>query len=192
CPSEIGGFASVEADLRGRPSAPSRTGRLLAPPEDSRRRSSERAVAALEPPSRQLRTFRQRTGFYEIDYPENWRTYPASRGYGVVISAEGDLDSTDGPKNIVRGVVVNHYEPFDARGDGTLEDATDDLIDQIRRGSPYLRERPGSERSETIDEAPARSVVLSGASPETGEEERVTVFTRELTDGHVLYALLIA
>jgi hypothetical protein len=34
--------------------------------------------------------------------------------------------------------------------------------------------------------------VLSGTSPVTGEEERVTLYTRALPDGHVLYALMVA
>jgi len=39
---------------------------------------------------------------------------------------------------------------------------------------------------------PALQVVLSGRSPATGEDERVTVFTRELPDEHIVYALFIA
>jgi hypothetical protein len=35
-------------------------------------------------------------------------------------------------------------------------------------------------------------VVLSGRSPVTNATERVTVVTRSLRDGHVVYALLIA
>ncbi|MEO5762945.1 MAG: hypothetical protein ABIR28_11600, partial [Vicinamibacteria bacterium] len=35
------------------------------------------------------------------------------------------------------------------------------------------------------------SVVLSGRSPVTGQEERVTVVTRGLSDSHVIYALSI-
>jgi hypothetical protein len=34
-------------------------------------------------------------------------------------------------------------------------------------------------------------VALSGRSPVTGQEERVTVVTRGLSDGHVIYALCI-
>ena len=34
-------------------------------------------------------------------------------------------------------------------------------------------------------------MVLSGRSPVTGQEERVTVVTRGLADGHVIYALCI-
>ena len=34
--------------------------------------------------------------------------------------------------------------------------------------------------------------MLAGPSPFTGEEERITVFTRMLPDRHVLYALFVA
>ena len=44
----------------------------------------------------------------------------------------------------------------------------------------------------TLDGAPAMQTVLSGTSPMTGQDERVTVFARELPDGHIAYALFIA
>jgi hypothetical protein len=40
--------------------------------------------------------------------------------------------------------------------------------------------------------ARALSILLAGHSLVTGVEERVTVFTRELRDDHILYALLVA
>jgi hypothetical protein len=60
------------------------------------------------------------------------------------------------------------------------------------RANPHLRAVPGSMKRQTIDGANALSVVLAGRSPVTGADERVTVFTRELPDGHVLYALFVA
>jgi hypothetical protein len=88
---------------------------------------------------------------------------------------------------------VNHYAPFEAdRRRESLEDATDDLVRQITRSNSYLRAQDDSPRREQIDDASALSVVLSGRSPLTGEEERVTVFTRSLPDDHVIYALCIA
>ena len=54
--------------------------------------------------------------------------------------------------------------------------------------NPHLRMIPDSERRERVDEGSS----LSGRSPVTGQEERVTLFTRELSDGHVIYALFIA
>jgi hypothetical protein len=141
-----------------------------------------------------MRTFRQRAGFYEIDYPDNWTAQAAPQGYGVVIAPRsGILEGSDGRQAVVYGVVVNHYDAFERdRRSGTLEDAADDVSRQIMRGNPHLQPSRGSERRETLDGARAVSLVLSGRSPVTGSQERVTVVTRELSDDHVLYALLIA
>ena len=109
------------------------------------------------------------------------------------------------------GVIVNHYAPFEGETErqqesrqrcyapfedtdqwrGSLADATDDLVRQIIRSNSYLRAQDGQARREQIDGAPSYSVVLSGRSPVTGQDERVTVVTRGLSDGHVLYALCI-
>jgi hypothetical protein len=190
-PHEIGGFAAVQDGLRDRPASTRRTGQLRNPPAESGR-ASERVSTVYDPPSSRVRTFRQRSGFYEIDYPDNWQAHAATRGYGVVIAPAGGIQSADGKQNIVHGVVVNHYDPFGENESGTLDEALDDLVGQVLRGSPHLRARAGSERQETIDGARGRSVELSGRSPLTGADERVTVLTRELGDGHVLYALVIA
>jgi hypothetical protein len=103
------------------------------------------------------------------------------------------VETSNGQDALLYGVIVNHYAPFDGadRGRGSLEDATDDLVRQIIRSNSYLRAQDDSPRREEIDGAAALSVVLSGRSPITGQEERVTVFTRRLPDDHVLYALCI-
>jgi hypothetical protein len=49
-----------------------------------------------------------------------------------------------------------------------------------------------SQRTDRIDGAPSLSVVLSGRSPVTRQEERITLFTREMADDHIIYALFIA
>ena len=147
-----------------------------------------------------------------MEYPENWRIRGQSR-LGVTIAPDGGFVDTGGDeRSLVYGVIVNHYEPFDGdagdrfgRGngfvggsEGPIEDrtslarATTDLVGQIQRTNPDLRMVPNSERKDTIDGAPARSLVLSGRSPVTRQEERVTVFTRALPDDHVIYALFIA
>ena len=105
----------------------------------------------------------------------------------------GAVDTGDGESSLVYGVVVNHYAPFEAgRKSASLADARDDLVQTIQRSNPYLKVVSGSARSEQIDDAPATSVVLAGPSPITNTTEEVTVVTRALRDGHVVYALLIA
>lgn len=215
---EVGGFAQVQADLRGMGRAPSmqQIARGQVPrsrrtdegypsgyPEDRRYpdeggyrgAGSHGRVASIEPPSSRLRTYRQRDGFFSIEYPQNWRAYEPDNGFGVTIVPNGGVVETgNGQQSIIYGVIVNHYDPFAARstrGLPTLDEATQDLLTTIIQSNPHLRPT-GSRRRETIDGAPARSQVLSGRSPVTGEEERVTVFARELPDGHVVYALFIA
>ena len=127
-------------------------------------------------------------------HPDNWRAYAAENGFGVTIVPEGGIVETgDGQQSIVYGVVVNHYDPFEGGSPQrtTLDGALTDLTAQIRQSNTHLRST-GSVRRETIDGQPARSLVLSGPSPVTGDEERVTVFARQMGDDHIIYALFIA
>jgi hypothetical protein len=47
-------------------------------------------------------------------------------------------------------------------------------------------------RSEVVDGAQGYSVLMSGRSPTTGEEERAMLYTRALPDNHVVYMICIA
>ena len=186
------GYAQMQDALGSRPSSSRQTARLQ--DREPRRSGELDRPEPVEIPaaSTRLRTFTQRSGFYEIDHPTNWQAYPASRGYGVVIAPPACIQSlTGGGENIACGVILNHYEPFDSGYDFSLEEATDDLVAQIKRSSPHLREAVGREQRQQIDGARGLAVVLQGVSPVTGETERVRVVTRELTDDHVLYALFV-
>jgi hypothetical protein len=173
---------------------------------------------SIEAPSTTFETFQQRTRLYSIAYPSNWRPYESTDGLGVTFAPEGGVVDAGGKElDLVCGVIVNHYEPFhnDANdtneADGrfpflgspgepvarsvsrtSLAASTNDLVGQILRTNPTLKLVANSQRTDTIDGAAALSLVLSGRSAATGLEERVTVFTRELPDDHVIYALFIA
>jgi hypothetical protein len=130
------------------------------------------------------------------------------------------VDTGNGQQAMLYGVIVNHYSPFEGNTDtnrngntnrphsneqrrryapfedgdrwsGSLEDATNDLVRQLIRSNSYLQAHDGQPRQELIDGASSFSVMLSGRSPVTGQDENVTVVTRGLPDGHVLYALCI-
>ena len=104
------------------------------------------------------------------------------------------IDSGDGQESIVYGVIVNHYDPFEAgatRGGG-LDGAVRDIMAQVQETNPHLRPLSRNLRREVVDGAEARSVVLSGRSPATGAEERVTVFARQMGDDHVIYSVFVA
>ena len=202
----IGGLDTVKSRMRSMGTAPSMAqiarGTTGSSGSSGASSGSSVPVGTIAQPSTRMRTYRNRSGFFEIQYPENWRVAESS-GYGATFLPEGGaVRTSNGRDALVYGVVINHYEPFagepgdvfnqPVRGQGTLEQATNDLANQLIQGNSHLRIVPNSTRRQTIDNGRALSVVLAGRSPVTGQQERVTVFTRELPDGHVIYALFIA
>ena len=207
----VGGFRQAKSALQKMPAAPS--GQQIAQGREPTSVSGQPASAYrsvsefnIDSPSSDFRVFEQRSRLFQVEYPDNWRVYQADQGYGVTIAPDGGFVDTGGnERQLIYGVIVNHYDPFDGnsgdrfgegsgliQGGTSLARATNDLLGQILRTNPNLQPMRDSERTDRIDGAASLSVVLSGRSPVTQEEERVTVFTRELPDDHIIYALFIA
>jgi hypothetical protein len=100
---------------------------------------------------------------------------------------------------------VNHFVPFDGSvgtsfvdpngsmfGQTPLDEATSDLVRNILVANPYLTRVGNQTESVSTTGHPTLTVRLSGRSPDSGVEERVTVVARKLPDDHVVYMLLIA
>lgn len=208
---EVGGLASIQSRLGAYAAASSQTNWPTTTSTGTVARTERITVNVPAPSSRFVR-FEQPDGFFSIQFPNNWRAYPSATMFAVSMAPDGGVvELSDGSPAMVYGVILNHYSPFNGESTrranrlqrnyapfedrnvrGSLEDATDDLIYQILATNTYLRAEAGSARTEEIDGARGYSVLLSGQSPVTGEEERLTAYTRELPDGHVLYALCIA
>lgn len=211
---DVGGFDRMRADLRGLAPAGRQVAQRLEVPRnpDGSDQSRGRYDVRVAQPSSRFARFEQRDGFFTIEHPDNWRAYAPDSGYAVSMAPDGGVvDTGNGQQAMLYGVIVNHYAPFEGYADrqqasqqrnyapfedtnwspGSLEDATDDLVRQIIRSNSYLQAQVGQARREQIDGASSFSVALSGRSPVTGQEERVTVVTRGLSDGQVLYALCI-
>jgi len=97
-------------------------------------------------------------------------------------------------------MMVNHYDPFgntprsylrESGGNITLQDATNDLVAQIQQSSPHLRVISGSGQQLRLDGRTAMAASLRGTNPNTRLSERVTVVTRALPDGHLMYMLFV-
>jgi beta-barrel assembly-enhancing protease len=194
----VGSFERIQAQLDRLPPAQSMQQLAQTGPRDTRQggRPGQTADIRIEQPSSSMRTMEQKDQVFQIEYPENWRVYEGREGYGVTLAPEGGIVETqDGQPSIVVGAVVNHYVPFEGRyGDQriSLAEATEDLIQQITSTNPHLRVSRGSTREGALRGERALSTTLSGQSPVTGQEERVTMYTRDLPDGHIIYALFIA
>ena len=205
----VGGFQEARAELQGMPKAPS----MQQIAQGKTTGSGGTVDTSIARPSASFRSFEQRGHFFQMEYPANWRVYEPSHGYGVTFAPDGGYVDTGGEeRNLIYGVIVNHYDAFNSEtserfiysGSGfvdntartesriNLASATNDIVSQILRTNPHLKLVPNSQRTDTVSGALALSVVLAGPSPVTHEEERITVFTRELTDDDVIYALFIA
>lgn len=165
-------------------------------------------------PSGRVVRFTHATGFVAIDRPENWTASEALTGLTVSIApSAGVVQTSDGRQHMVYGLIVSHYEPFAsvsaARGaagarksyvpvegrttaNAFLHDAMNDLAAMLVASNPTMAMVDSSARTEPISGGLALVLEFAGVSAATGEGEHVTVFTRGLSDGHVVYALAIA
>jgi Zn-dependent protease with chaperone function len=156
-----------------------------------------RPTSGVERPATALRSFTSDSRVYRISYPENWRAYQEGNS-GVVFAPEGGIANVEGRTEIIYGAIVNHYESFGNAPNGStlgylgntsIEDATSDLIEQIRNGDPYLQLVSGSTRKLDLGSGPALSATLRGVNPRTRVNERVTIVTHQLADEHLIYLL---
>jgi hypothetical protein len=198
-------------------SAPRTTGadRLPWPLEasDSTRTDPDPFVIVLPPPSARFARHTDPRGYFSIDRPAEWQVFDSTLGLGVLFAPIGGIITRpNGARDVAEGFIVNHYAPFDGdmaraklsarqhfapltRVDGrrgSLEDATDDLVRTIIWTRPHLAAPNGSARAHNFGGDSAYTVLLTGLSPWTGQEECVVVFTRAVEGGHVVYALGIA
>lgn len=192
-------LASIKSTLRGYGSAP--TSAQIAqnttnnPPRTS---SSGGSIGRVPAPSSSWRQYSNRGGAYSIAYPSNWRVYD-SGGFGATIAPEGGVGTVSGRSEVVYGVIVNHYVPsgnasrnsLRSTGDVTLESATNDLIAQVRQASPHLSVISGSGQQIALDGRTALAASLRGRNPNTRIDERVTVVTRALPDGDLMYLVFV-
>ena len=158
-------------------------------PSSRSRGASSANIGSVAPPSSSMRSYTSPSGLYRLNFPANWQVFQEG-STGVTIAPQGGIGSINGRTEIVYGAVINHYDPFNnVGGNATLTDATNDLIAEVKRDSPYLRE-VGAQRFQ-LSGGSALAATLRGANPATGMNERVTVVTRQLADEHLVYLLFI-
>jgi Zn-dependent protease with chaperone function len=204
----------VQSRIRGTGAAPTTAqiqqqtaaGRTTGTTSQRRPASSQGTVAGVQPPSTSLRTFTSPSRVYQISYPSNWQVYQEGNA-GVTFAPQGGIGNVGNRTEVVYGAIVNHYDPFGAQQQGrslrgttnsdvyggnvSLQTATNDLIAQIRSSSPHLAAIRNSGQQFNLDGGNALSQSLRGTNPNTGISERLTVVTRQLADGHLLYLLFV-
>ena len=118
-------------------------------------------------PSERLQAYENSS--LRIGYPDNWRAY--GQGNAASFAPDGGVvDDGRGRGALAYGMIVNVFEPhYDRYGRISLEDATDQLIDDLRHSNPGMRIARRHERVRLASER-ALSTYLVNDSPVGGRE----------------------
>ena len=169
-------FSAVQARLRGQGRAPS-MGEIAQGQGGNNGgqnypTSGRREQVAY--PSTRYRTVNNQ--LFRLSVPDNWRDYAAQNS--VTLAPEGAVDQS----GVTHGVILG----IDQAQSRDLQQATDQYLNGVLQGNPYLRAQGGYRRANISGRA-GLATTLAGRSPVTGETEVVTVITTMLRDGSIFY-----
>ncbi len=140
---------------------------LPPPPKGGRPTAQGSSQRRPNPPSNRFLNFEN--GAVRMNYPDNWRSY--GQGNAVTFAPDGGvMDDGHGNAALAYGMIVNIYDPHNDRDTRlTVEDATDQLVEDMRHSNPAMRIVRSHERIRLAGER-ALSTYLSNDSPAGGRE----------------------
>jgi len=118
---------------------------------------------------------------FRVSVPSNWREMGSNNN--VTFAPDGAV----GQNGFTHGIEIGVARPENH----DLNTATDEFIQSLQQGNPRLT-RPRSYDRGSIDGHQGLRAVLSNVSEETGAPEVVEIYTTQLSDGSLFYALGVA
>jgi beta-barrel assembly-enhancing protease len=179
-------FEQVQAHLKQLPPAPTTEQAT----KSVGRRTGEGGAAGMglpsgnvEAPSSRFQTYTE-GNLFRISVPSNWRELPSSAA--VTFAPEGGYGVANGQSVFTHGVEVGS-----ARNEShDLRTATDELIASLASGNPDLSRPSGYDRV-TVGGRQGLRAGMSNTSS-TGQPENIVIFTSQLRDGSLFYAVAVA
>ena len=136
-----------------------------------------------ESPSTRLVRFNGRE--IQFQHPENWRAF--GQGSAITLAPDGGIVNN----SLAWGMMVAVFEPeYDWNDSITLQEATNQLLEDLRRSNPNMRSLGRRERIR-IGGEPALSMELSNVSPIGGRETDWLVTVLH-PDGRLFYFVGVA
>jgi hypothetical protein len=182
-------FSTVQARLKQMPAAPTteqatRTGagRTTSPSTSgSGGRLDPRRVPA---PSSTYTTYEE-GDLFRISVPSNWREFAGNDS--VTFSPDGAYGDAEGQGVITHGIVVGaiRNETHD------LRTATNEFIASLSQGNPSMS-RPSAFSQMNLGGRRWLRTTAGNRSAGTAEDERLAIFTTQLPDGNLFYAIGVA
>jgi beta-barrel assembly-enhancing protease len=179
------GFEQVQAHLRQLSPAPTTEQATKAGNRPTGTSGDTRPPAGrVEPPASSFRTYTEGNVF-KVSVPANWRELPGQSA--VTFAPEGAYGQSNGQSVFTHGVEIGA-----ARNEShDLQTATGELLDSLAQGNPGLSRPSGYDRVNVGGREGLRTVLSNNRSV-TGEPESIVVFTTQLRDGNLFYAVAVA
>jgi Zn-dependent protease with chaperone function len=159
----------------------------LAPPRAANEQGANPQPTGIQP-SGSFKTFEH--NLYTITYPSNWQVMGDAQSDVTIAPPGGVSQGANGQAEVAYGVIISVFEPEQRTGN-SLDDATHQLIDQLRQGNPDMKQT-SSEESVQVNGANAKSIEFTGKSPMQGQKERDWLVTIQRPDGNISYLVFIA
>jgi hypothetical protein len=121
---------------------------------------------------------------FRISVPSNWRELPGNNT--VTFAPEGAYGDANGQNIFTHGVEVGA-----ARNEShDLQTATDELLASLAQGNPGLSRSPRYDRVKVGGRQGLRAKLTNSSN--VGQPENIVVFTSQLRDGSLFYAVAVA
>jgi len=135
-------------------------------------------------PASSYRTYTE-GDMFKVSVPSNWREI--QRQSAVTFAPDGAYGQANGQNVFTHGVEIGaaRNETHD------LETSTEELIDSLAQSNPGLRRSSGVTRVNLSGRNGLRTVLTNSQSA-TGQPESIVVFTTQLRDGNLFYAVAVA
>lgn len=141
--------------------------------------ASGRYTRNVPAPSGRYRTYSS-AQWLRINVPSNWQEFGAQQG--VSFAPQGAY----GPQGITHGMMVGVY----AGQNTNLRNASSAYVSELLQGNSYLRQNGGF-INRNLAGRYGLATQLTGRSPINGQLEVVTVYTTQLRNGQLFYAITV-
>jgi Zn-dependent protease with chaperone function len=141
-------------------------------------------VGRVDPPSGRYETF-DGGNLFRVSVPSNWRELQGNNS--VTFAPQGGYGEYQGQNVFTHGLQVG-MEQSRSRN---LRGATQELLQGLAQSNPQLRQAGGYSNI-SIDGRNGLATVLTNVSDVTGQQERIALYTTQLSDGSVFFVVGVA
>jgi Zn-dependent protease with chaperone function len=177
-------FTQIQTRLKRMPAAPTTE---QATRQGNRRQTSGRGTPSdgrlgrVEPPSTRYQTFEE-GNLFRVSVPDNWRELPSNTS--VTFAPDGAYGDHQGQSVFTHGLQIG----IERNESHNLRTATDELIQGLAQSNPQIRQT-GSYTNVNFAGRRGLATVLTNVSDVTRQQERIALYTTQLSDGSLFYVV---